>query len=146
MLSGRSAGIGTGVFKGDSLTFSYSHGYSNLNTMTPFSENTITRLASIAKPMTAAAIMQLVEKGQLKLSDPISKFIPTLKNKKLRNATVQNLLEQSAGIKAYKNKKEANNSTHYPHSFEGCECIHGKKVAFRPGDRFSLFLHTTILY
>ena len=146
VLSGRSAGIGTGVLKGDSIIFNHSQGYSNLNTKTPFTEKTITRLASIAKPMTAAAIMQLVEKGQVKLSDPISKFIPTLKNKKLRDATVQNLLEQSAGIKAYKNKKEAHNRTHYPTLLNAANVFMERKLLFDPstGFRYSSYNYTLL--
>ena len=34
------------------------------------------RIASMTKPVTAAAMMLLAERGELKLSDPVMKFLP----------------------------------------------------------------------
>jgi len=49
----------------------YAAGLRNEETNQSFSTTTLTRLASIAKPMTAIAIMQLFEAGQLNLDSPI---------------------------------------------------------------------------
>jgi CubicO group peptidase (beta-lactamase class C family) len=42
--------------------------------------DTLFRLASSSKPVTAAAILILMEEGRLKLTDPVSKYIPEFKN------------------------------------------------------------------
>jgi CubicO group peptidase (beta-lactamase class C family) len=42
----------------------------------PVTENTLFRLASMTKPITAVAVMLLVEAGQLSLDDEVCKFLP----------------------------------------------------------------------
>jgi CubicO group peptidase (beta-lactamase class C family) len=42
----------------------------------PIRENTLFRAMSMAKPMTAAAAMALVERGKLRLDDPVRKYAP----------------------------------------------------------------------
>jgi CubicO group peptidase (beta-lactamase class C family) len=51
-------------------------GYKDLESRTPMPKDAIFRLASMSKPITAAAIMILVEEGHVRLSDPVSRFIP----------------------------------------------------------------------
>ena len=46
----------------------------------PMKTDTLFRLASMTKPVTAVAILMLMEEGRLILSDPVSKFIPEFKN------------------------------------------------------------------
>jgi CubicO group peptidase (beta-lactamase class C family) len=55
------------------------HGvYGNLDPIagTPMRADALFRLASESKPITAAAILVLVEEGLVRLSDPVSRFIP----------------------------------------------------------------------
>jgi len=87
----QSVGIAAGVIS-DTATWYYGAGYRDFATKEQFTEHTIARIASIAKPMTAIATMQLVEQGKLSLDDPIGKYIPEIKNKKLLKATVKHLL------------------------------------------------------
>jgi CubicO group peptidase (beta-lactamase class C family) len=56
------------------------HGVMDLETKRPMAKDTLFRLASSSKPVTAAAILILMEEGKLKLTDPVSKFIPEFKN------------------------------------------------------------------
>lgn len=46
----------------------------------PLKADTIYRMHSMTKPVTAVAMLQLYEKGLWKLDDPIDKFIPEFKN------------------------------------------------------------------
>ena len=46
----------------------------------PLSEDTLYRIASMTKPITSVAFMQLVEQGRVALSDPVAKYIPEWKN------------------------------------------------------------------
>ena len=46
----------------------------------PMQTDAIFRLASMTKPLVMAALMQFYDKGQFKLDDPLSKFIPEFKN------------------------------------------------------------------
>ncbi len=44
----------------------------------PMTRDSIVRLASITKPITAAAVMMLVDEGRLRLDDPIARWLPEL--------------------------------------------------------------------
>jgi CubicO group peptidase (beta-lactamase class C family) len=44
----------------------------------PMAEDSIFRLASITKPITAAAVMLLVDDGMLELDDPVARWLPEL--------------------------------------------------------------------
>jgi CubicO group peptidase (beta-lactamase class C family) len=51
-------------------------GFQDLETHTPMKNDTIFQIASMTKPITAVAIMMLVEDGMLALADPVQKFLP----------------------------------------------------------------------
>ena len=65
-------------------------------------------IASMTKPMTALAVMMLVEEGKVKLEDPLEKFVPEFKGIQLKTAqglvapqrlvTVKDLLTHVSGI------------------------------------------------
>jgi methyl acetate hydrolase len=42
-------------------------------------QDAIFRIASMTKPVTSVALMQLVEQGRIGLDDPASKYLPELK-------------------------------------------------------------------
>ena len=49
----------------------------------PMTIDSIFRVASMTKPVTSLAVMQLVESGRLSLDDPAEKYLPQLKNLKV---------------------------------------------------------------
>jgi CubicO group peptidase (beta-lactamase class C family) len=49
----------------------------------PMARDSIFRLASITKPITAAAVMMLVEDGRIALDDPVGQWLPELANPKV---------------------------------------------------------------
>lgn len=51
-------------------------GYQDLETMRPMRTDTIFQIASMTKPVTAAAIMILLEEGRLHLTEPVKKYLP----------------------------------------------------------------------
>ncbi len=142
---GNSVGIAAGVLK-DTVSWFHGAGVRDLRTNDPFTEHTIARIASIAKPMTAIAAMQLAERGKLSLEDPIGKYIPEIKNKKLINAKVKHLLHQTSGVKAYKNKKEAQNTSNYPTHLDAAKLFMNRKLLFEPGEgfRYSTYNYTLL--
>ncbi len=54
-----------------------------LNSRAPVQRDTIFRIASMTKPVTAAAVMLLVDAGKLRLDDPVDHFLPELANRKV---------------------------------------------------------------
>jgi len=55
-------------------------------------------LASITKPVTACALMLLVERGQVSLNDPVSLYIPEFKGEDRQNVLVRHLLSHTSGM------------------------------------------------
>ena len=43
--------------------------------------DTIFRIASMTKPVTATAVMMLVEEGKLRLDEPVDRLLPELANR-----------------------------------------------------------------
>ena len=56
------------------------YGVQNPNTKKPMSRDAIFRIYSMTKPITSVAAMILVEEGKIKLSDPVSMYLPELAN------------------------------------------------------------------
>ncbi len=59
------------------------HGLMDIESKKPMTKDALFRLASSSKPVTAAAVLILMEEGKLKLTDPVGKFIPEFKNSKV---------------------------------------------------------------
>jgi CubicO group peptidase (beta-lactamase class C family) len=55
------------------------HGLMDIESSKPMPKDGIFRLASMSKPITGVAVMMLVEEGKVRLSDPVSRFIPEFK-------------------------------------------------------------------
>ena len=54
------------------------YGVQNPNTKKPMSRDAIFRIYSMTKPITSVAAMILVEEGKIRLSDPVSMYLPEL--------------------------------------------------------------------
>jgi len=66
----------------------------------PIDGNTAFELASAAKPVTAALVMQLADSGMLKLDDSVLRWLPELPAA-WETITLRHLLAQSAGVPDY---------------------------------------------
>ena len=58
-------------------------GVADVSTKRPLKEDSLFRIASMTKPVTSLALMQLVEQGKISLDDPAEKYLPELKNPKV---------------------------------------------------------------
>ena len=58
-------------------------GLMDIEANAPMRKDTIFPIASMTKPVTAVAILMLVEEGKVRLSDPVSRFIPEFKDTKV---------------------------------------------------------------
>lgn len=84
------------------------YGYADKEKNIPMKPDAIFRCYSMTKPITAVAVMILVERGLLSLSDPASKYIPGFQNQKVytpdglvpaeREVTLQDLMTMTAGV------------------------------------------------
>ncbi|MDA8708003.1 beta-lactamase family protein [Hellea sp.] len=72
--------IGTSalVFDEGQTVYTGAFGLGDRERNTPVDMDTVWRIYSMTKPVTSVVIMDLIEEGKLKLSDPANKFIPEL--------------------------------------------------------------------
>ena len=59
---------------------------------------TVYILASITKPVTVTALMLLVERGQVSLTDPVQKYLPEFQGPGREKVRVKDLLTHTAGL------------------------------------------------
>jgi CubicO group peptidase (beta-lactamase class C family) len=58
-------------------------GLMDIESRTPMRKDAIFRIASMTKPVTGVAVLMLVEEGKIRLTDPVSRFIPEFRNTKV---------------------------------------------------------------
>jgi CubicO group peptidase (beta-lactamase class C family) len=76
-------GILTLVARKGQIAHLETFGWQEKETNRPMALDTIFRIYSMTKPITSAATMMLCEEGKLRLSDPISRYIPAFKDTKV---------------------------------------------------------------
>src|SRR5204863_7111797 len=64
----------------------------------PVQPDSIFLLASITKPVTACALMLLVERGEVSLSDPVSRYLPEFSGEERNKVLVRDLLTHTSGL------------------------------------------------
>ena len=72
----RIAGAVAVVSEQERIIFEQSVGWRDAATETAMTPDTLFRIASMTKPITTVGVMMLHERGQLALSDPVSKYLP----------------------------------------------------------------------
>ena len=86
------------VVKNDTIVYEKYQGFGDLRKRDPVTEHTPFHIASASKPMTAMAVLQLVQENKLSLDDPISKFLPDLP---YSGITIKMLLDHRSGLPNY---------------------------------------------
>ena len=74
---GRVPGLVAGVSRHGKLVFLKSYGWQEIENKLPMQEDSIFQIRSMSKPITAVAVLQLIDQGKLKLSDPVANYIPS---------------------------------------------------------------------
>jgi CubicO group peptidase (beta-lactamase class C family) len=77
------AGAVTLVVRQGRIAHFEAHGLIDVEANRPMPKDGIFRLASMSKPITAVAVMMMIEEGKVRLNDPVSKFIPEFKSMKV---------------------------------------------------------------
>lgn len=134
------------VFLKDNKTLAEEfYGAANLEKNQKTDAATIYHWASNTKPLTGIAVMQLRDRGRLRLDDPVVKYLPELEQVhnpfgEMRRITVRQLLNHSAGFRnstfPYKNGK--NWQPFEPTEYAQVEAmLPFTEILFEPGSRYS---------
>jgi CubicO group peptidase (beta-lactamase class C family) len=85
------------VEKNGKIVLKKGYGFANRERKIPFTIDTPTSVASISKQFTAAAILNLEERGKLGLDDPVTNFLENVPEDK-KAITIRQLLTHTAGF------------------------------------------------
>ncbi len=119
-------------------------GLSDVENNLPAQTKSVFRLASVSKPITAVAVMQLVEQGKIDLDAPAEQYLPTFP-KKQWSFTVRQLLGHQSGVRHYQGLEEEYRigSRRYKDLNEAITIFSNDSLRHRPGERYS---YTTFGY
>ncbi len=65
------------------IVYFEAQGLADIDTRKPMAKDSVFRLASMSKPITAVAVLMLLEEGKVRLTDRVSQFIPEFKTMKV---------------------------------------------------------------
>lgn len=77
--SGRVGGIALSVKQNGKTVYENFFGSASMTEQKPVTKDTVFRIASMTKPITAVATLILIERGLLSLHDPLEKYLPFFK-------------------------------------------------------------------
>ncbi len=104
-------GINVAIGFGTGVAWANGYGLADLENQVPVTAHTAIRLASISKPITATAVLQLVERGRIQLDAPVQDYVPQFPSKPWP-VTVRQLLGHLGGIRHYRDD-EISSVRHY---------------------------------
>lgn len=102
MITHHIPGLVASIVKYGDMIWSKGYGFASFNPDIPATEDTVFMLASVSKPITATALMQLYDEGKFDLHDPVNDYLPfEVKHSKYPDTdiTFHMLLTHSSGIK-----------------------------------------------
>lgn len=114
------------------------HGWANVEHRVPLRRDSVFALASVTKQFTAAAILQLMEEGKLKLEDPVAKYVPELPQGS--EITLYQLLVQTTGLPDYAEDPAGAKSKSVPKTSEEMLAWIGSltpRFHFEPGTKWA---------
>lgn len=128
-------GLSVAVGIGNDVVFTAGYGMSDLENFVPAKAHTQYRTGSIAKPVTAVAVMQLVEAGKLELDAQIQRYVTGFPQKQWP-ITIRQLLGHLGGIRHYSDAAETNITRHYPELAPALKLFQNDALVAEPGTRY----------
>jgi len=118
------------------IVYSNAFGKANIELAVDNTTKTKFRIASITKTFTTVCILQLVERGQLHLEDPLSKYYPNYTNG--NHITIHHLLTHTSGIANYTDDPHMLEWAVHPSTPEKIiERFSQKELDFSPGEQYN---------
>lgn len=146
MQENRIVGLSIGLVKEGEFYYQKGFGFTSVDSLFQVSEQTIFHTASISKVFTATALMQFVDRGEIKLSDKLTDHLPDFKMKDSRyqQITIEHLLTHSSGLPwEHKFKHSPNDSTALERFVYD---LKNEKLRFAPGQKFDGSTYSNVGY
>jgi len=128
-------GLSAAVWFRGRVAWEGAFGLADVENDVPVGVNTVFRIASISKSLTAAALLRLSRAGKIDLDAPIGRYVPSFPRKRW-TVTPRLLLGHLAGIRHYK-KGEIFLTRPFPDLASTLSLFAGDPLLFEPGTRYS---------
>ena len=142
MESQKIPGMSVAVAVDNQLKYSHGFGLSDLENSVTTKPDTCFRTASIAKSITACAVMQLYEQGKVDLDAPIQTYCPEYPEKEWK-ITVRDLLCHVSGVRHYKTSRESTGKEFFPTLTASLKLFKDDPLKHEPRTKFT---YTTFGY
>jgi CubicO group peptidase (beta-lactamase class C family) len=127
-------GLSVAIVTDRELRWANGYGVADVENFVPARAATVYRLGSISKPITAAAVIQLWERGRIDLDAPVQKYCPAFPEKRWP-VTTRELLGHLGGIHHYLDGF-VENTRHYKSVVEGLDVFKDDPLQAEPGTKF----------
>ncbi len=141
MAATHAPGVSVAVVENGQYEWSGGFGMADLEGSVPATSQTLYRLASVSKPLTAVGVMQLWERGKLDLDAPVQRYCPAFPQKEAPITTRQ-LLSHLGGVRHYRSDSnddpEIGNIKHFDDPIRGgLSFFANDPLVAKPGAKFS---------
>jgi CubicO group peptidase (beta-lactamase class C family) len=137
-------GLSVAVIDRGRVFLTQGYGLADVENNVPATADTIYRIASISKSITATGALKLVEAGKLDLDAPVQKYCPDFPTKPWP-ITTREVLSHQSGIRDYRNEEESSNTRHYTSIKEALPQFANDPLEFEPGTRMQYTSYGYIL-
>ena len=127
-------GMSVAVVQQGHVVMAQGYGFADVENKVQATADTVFRIASLSKSITATAVMKLVQTGKIDLDAPIQKYCPAFPQKPWP-ITTRELLSHQSGIRDYRNDEETINTRHYTSIHEALTQFAGDPLDFEPGTK-----------
>ncbi len=132
----RVPGLAISVWQKGKIVWSKGYGFADLEQQVPVDPfQTRFRIGSISKPIAAAAMAKVYERGQIDLDASIYKYLPQFPKKEY-DFTTRQLAGHIAGIRHY-NGTEFLSDDRYQTVWEGLAIFKDDSLLFEPGSKYN---------
>ena len=128
-------GLSVAVGRGSEVLWSEGFGYSDLTHQVKVTPMTKFRIGSVSKPITAAALGLLVERGALDLDAPVQDYVPSFPSKRFA-VTTRRLAGHLGGIRHYEGNENFS-AVNYPDVLSGLAIFEDDPLINEPGTEYS---------
>ena len=129
------AGAVSLVARNGSIVHREATGWADVEKQIPMQKDSLFQIASMTKPITATALMILIDRGKVQLDDPVGRYLPefqgiTVKGQPLTTpVTVKHLLTHTSGLTGSQRTEATLQAT--------VEQIAKGGLSFQPGERWN---------
>jgi serine beta-lactamase-like protein LACTB, mitochondrial len=135
MVKRKIPGLTIAVAHRDRVVWEEAFGLADLENSTPVKTNSRFRLASLSKPLTAVAVLHLVEQKKIALDAEIRTYVDAFPAK-AQPVTVRQLLGHLGGVRSYRDR-EIESTRHYDDVFTPLSIFANDPLIQQPGTKYS---------